>query len=295
MAVSKHRGVIGQKQHGRMTPPRTPGPLGVNDAADPSALACFGDTPGPLGAHDFADPTVLACYANEGFGLRHPEIVVSPICAPGIVAKPSAAAYVIPQPRSTTPPLISDSDIANAAATLGVEPAAVYAVSKVESGGRTGFDEKGRPKILFEARWFHKFTSGKYDKSHPHLSQLTWAGAKKYYGNDQWTRLNEAFALDPEAALKSASWGKFQVMGFNHNGFDDVRKFCDAMFVSESEHLGTFLAFCKDNNLVRYLKSKEWAKFAQGYNGDEYKANKYDEKLKQAYDEYKKRSGNAKK
>lgn len=37
-----------------LVPPRTPGPLGVNDAADPSAHAHPGDTPGPLGVNDGA-------------------------------------------------------------------------------------------------------------------------------------------------------------------------------------------------------------------------------------------------
>jgi len=201
--------------------------------------------------------------------------------------------YLIPEPASAQPPLLTDADIAAAAGSLGVEPAAVYAVSAVESGGRTGFDAKGRPKILFEARWFHNFTKGIYDTSHPNLSQATWDGAKQYYKDDQWTRLSEAFALNQEAALKSASWGKFQVMGFNHNGFADVFTFCTAMFQSEKEHLATFLAFCKDNNLVQYLKTRDWANFAKGYNGEGYKANRYDEKLADAYQEYKKQHGNA--
>jgi LAS superfamily LD-carboxypeptidase LdcB len=39
-----------------MFPPRTPGPLGHLDAADPGATALPGDTPGPLGVADYADP-----------------------------------------------------------------------------------------------------------------------------------------------------------------------------------------------------------------------------------------------
>ena len=37
-----------------LLPPRTPGPLGRSDAADPSARARRGDTPGPLGVNDGA-------------------------------------------------------------------------------------------------------------------------------------------------------------------------------------------------------------------------------------------------
>lgn len=41
-------------QFSHRLPPRTPGPLGVNDAADPSGKAHVGDTPGPLGVNDGA-------------------------------------------------------------------------------------------------------------------------------------------------------------------------------------------------------------------------------------------------
>lgn len=184
MAISRHRGSTGKTHHGRILPPRTPGILGINDAGDPSALASFGDTPGPLGIQDGADPAFRTCYATEAFQSRDATAVVSPISVSLGTVKPLIAPYAIPQPSSAKPPLLLDSDISKAAKTLGVEPAAIYAVSKVESGGRTGFDDNGRPKILFEARWFHKFTNGKYDKSHPHLSQASWAGARKYYRSE---------------------------------------------------------------------------------------------------------------
>jgi hypothetical protein len=286
MAKSRLPGPIGlEYDFSGVLSSRTPGSLGLNDAADPSALAYLGHSPGPLGFND-AWESPLSLMGRGSIKGR----VISSICIHPVVVMPSNAMYTIPQPCSTKPPLISDSDITEAAANLRVEPAAIYAVSKIESGGRTGFDSKGRPKILFEARWFHKFTFGQYDKIFPHLSQATWGGAKKYYSGDQWTRLAEAFGLNAEAALKSASWGKFQVMGFNHNGFDDVFKFCTAMFVSEREHLQTFLAYCKDNSLVQYLKSKDWAKFAQNYNGPQYKENQYDKLLEKAYNDYKKKS-----
>lgn len=59
------------------------------------------------------------------------------------------------------------------------------------------------------------------------------------------------------------------------------------MFVSENEHLKSFLAFCATNNLVQHLKAKAWEKFAKGYNGPGYAQNKYHEKLASAYQEYK--------
>ncbi|GFO63989.1 N-acetylmuramidase family protein [Geomonas paludis] len=205
-------------------------------------------------------------------------------------AADSSAGYVIPQPLSLTPPLLSDLDFETTAKAYDVDAAAIFAVSEVESGGRTGFDSKGRPKVLFEARWFHHFTAGRYDHSHPHLSQTTWAGARRFYGKGQWRRLFEAFSIDPKSAVKSASWGKFQIMGFNHSGFKNVFDFCDAMFLSEKEHLKSFLAYCQDHHLIPLLRDRKWALFPKGYNGTAYKQNHYDLKLETAYQHYKKRS-----
>jgi hypothetical protein len=43
-------------------------------------------------------------------------------------------------------------------------------------------DTDWRPKILFEAHWFHKFTNGIYDKSHPNISSSVWNKELYYYG-----------------------------------------------------------------------------------------------------------------
>jgi hypothetical protein len=108
-----------------------------------------------------------------------------------------------------------DSDYAAAAAALFCDIAAVKAVVEVESGGRTGFLADKRPKILFESRWFHKLTGGRFDQSHEHLSTPTWV--RNYKGGaGEYERLFEAMELDREAALKSASWGMFQILGVNH-------------------------------------------------------------------------------
>lgn len=93
-------------------------------------------------------------------------------------------------------------------------------------------------------------------------------------------------AGDREAAWKSASWGMFQIMGFNHSGFDTVGQFVAAMFESEYQHLRSFLAFCADSDLIPVLKKKDWASFARTYNGAGYKQNQYDQKMAKAYGEY---------
>lgn len=192
---------------------------------------------------------------------------------------------LLPNPNPGAPRLAA-GDFATAASGLGVETAAVRAVADVESGGRTGFDSLGRPKILFEAHYFHRLTRGRFWVTHPHLSQPTQKRGKPFYKWDQWGRMYEAMLLDPHAAWSSASWGMFQVMGENHNGSATVEEFVPRMFESEARQLEAFLAFCKDNGLVKHLKAKDWASFAAGYNGPGYADNAYDTKMAAAYLKY---------
>jgi N-acetylmuramidase-like protein len=196
------------------------------------------------------------------------------------------AAMLLPAPNPAAPQ-ISSADYQDVASDLGIETAVIQAVAEVEAGsGKKGFDQKGRPIILFEGYWFHKFTGGQFDSHYPYLSSPTWQVAKKYYNRDQWERMYEAMMLDYISAWKAASWGLFQVMGFNHSGSATISSFVKAMFTSEGEHLRSFAAYCKDTDLITALKNKDWAAFARGYNGAGYKQNQYDTKMEQAYKKY---------
>ncbi|MFO0760398.1 MAG: N-acetylmuramidase family protein [Byssovorax sp.] len=180
-----------------------------------------------------------------------------------------------------------EADFVAAARDLDVEVAAVHAVAEVESGGRTGFDDKKRPKILFEIHLFREHTNGRYDTSHPQLSAPYSARRRRRasYARDQWVVINEAFALDKEAAVKSASWGMFQVLGSNafDCGWTTLQQFVTDMFTSEAQHMRAFLGFCRANGLVRHLKRHAWASFAAAYNGPSYADNAYDTKMANAY------------
>ncbi|NIR60877.1 MAG: DUF3380 domain-containing protein, partial [Gammaproteobacteria bacterium] len=150
--------------------------------------------------------------------------------------------------------------------------------------GRSGFLEDKRPKILFESRWFHKLTDGRFDDSHPGLSTPKWV--RNYEGGaKEYDRLAEALALDREAALKSASWGKFQILGVNHGvcGFPEVERFVGAMTESEGRHLEAFVGFVVANGLDDELRDRRWDDFAFGYNGPGYKQNRYAERMAEAY------------
>ena len=79
-----------------------------------------------------------------------------------------------------------------------------------------------------------------------------------------------AYKLDKEAALKSTSWGKFQILGLNHSsaGFGNVMDFVRSLSRSEKTHLKAFVSFIKsDAKLLNAIRNKDWTIFAISYNG----------------------------
>jgi peptidoglycan hydrolase-like protein with peptidoglycan-binding domain len=179
----------------------------------------------------------------------------------------------------------------------GVEPAVILAIQQIESGGN-GFLADGRSKILFEGHvfWSQLQKAGKnpqtYVKGNEDILYPSWDSTKYQGGAKEYDRLEKAKKIDEIAALKSASWGEFQIMGFNHStvGYPDVVSFVEAMKVPNGASLKALLEFCKNGNLLRHVNSatKDWAAFAKGYNGPGYAKNQYDVKLAAAYERYKK-------
>lgn len=176
---------------------------------------------------------------------------------------------------------LDDTAIEAAAAAIGCEVAAVRAVIDVESRG--GFLADGRPKILFERHYFSRLTKRRYDSSHPHIANPAWGGYKG--GALEYERLGEAIRLDRDAALRSASWGAFQIMGDNCTlcGFASAEDFVAAMVSGAPAQLDAFVTFIRRTGLSDELVRADWAGFARRYNGPAYKANKYDEELGAAY------------
>ncbi|MBD1822800.1 N-acetylmuramidase family protein [Cyanobacteria bacterium FACHB-DQ100] len=179
---------------------------------------------------------------------------------------------------------LNSQDFRDVARSIGCEVAAVRAVVDVEAAG-SGFLRDGRPKILFEAHWFSDFTNGRFDYSDDNISSPVWNRSLYIGGAGEWDRIYRAANLNREAALKSASWGLGQVMGFNHAqaGYRDVESFVRDMHESEGKQLAAMFNFIKSNRLDRFLISRDWAGFALRYNGESYRVNRYDEKLADAY------------
>ena len=102
--------------------------------------------------------------------------------------------------------LLTELDYKDAANLLGVNVAAIKAVAEVEAAG-SGFLPDGRPKILFEAHIFSKFTNRVYNASHPDISSTSWNRSLYKGGTKEYERLEKAKKLNLEAAYKATSWG----------------------------------------------------------------------------------------
>lgn len=181
--------------------------------------------------------------------------------------------------------ILLPEDFIDDAKRIGCEVEAIRAVAQVESSGG-GFCPDGFPKTLFEGHYFDRLTKGKYRASHPNISYPKWT--RQFYGKswqEERARLDLAISLDRTAALQSASWGTFQVMGANHAvcGFKTVQQFVNAMCKDANTHLEAFTTYVIENGLADELRDLRWSDFARIYNGPGYAANKYDVKMDKAY------------
>lgn len=185
--------------------------------------------------------------------------------------------------------MITEQQYINSAQYLNCDSAAVKAVTEVESGHK-GFYGNGNIILKFEGHIFHQYTHGKFDQSHPRLSYPAWTEKYSEYGESAYNRFNEAFALDKNAAMLATSWGMYQIMGEHYSecGFKSVGEFVDFLKQSEGNQLTAFCSFAKSQKLTRYLNPFSPDDFAYHYNGARYKDNDYGNKLRAAYQKFKK-------
>jgi hypothetical protein len=179
---------------------------------------------------------------------------------------------------------LDDIDLPREGAALGIGEDEVHAVLDVESAG-TGFDSKGRPKMLFEPHIFHRLLGPGAARDRAVRAGLAYPRWKRDYPRDSYPRLVQAMAISEEIALQSASWGLGQVMGFNHAaaGYLSARAMVADFLYDEETHLRAMMAFIKANKLDDELRRHDWAGFARGYNGPGFAKNGYDRKLAAAF------------
>lgn len=204
----------------------------------------------------------------------------------GVFGPKTKAAFVNLFVNRTAPP-ITHNDLVSASLRLGVPLANLKALAAKESG-RSSFSRAGRPVILFEAHIFSRLTKRYYDRTHPHISSRRWN--RRLYARHmpgRYQRLANACALNLDAGLSSASWGKFQIMGMHwrHLGYGSALDFAMQMVSSEANHLDALCRFIEANRLNTALRDcrpndpASCVEFARRYNGSAFRKNKYHTKL----------------
>ena len=188
-----------------------------------------------------------------------------------------------------------DEDFTQVAELLGCDPAALKAGQQGETGVRWGFFSPGRPAILFEGHIFwtqlkkrgsnpEDYVKGNENILYPNCEKGHYKG-----GIGEYDRLEQARKINREAADASASWGMFQIMGFNYAacGEESIESFVRSMCESEFKQLLLTANFIKMNSqMLQALQARDWAVFAKCYNGPAYAQNRYDVKLEAAYQKY---------
>lgn len=194
--------------------------------------------------------------------------------------------------------MLQEKDYIKAAQDLGIEVATIKAVDEVESGGK-GFWSNGQLVILYEPHIFwrqlqaFKISPLQVLKDKPVMKDVLykkWRTLPYPPTYKRWAQLEKAATVHGEAAYNSASYGRYQIMGFHAKalGYKNSIDFAEQLKKGEDKHLEAFVRFIKATKLQSFLQKKDWAGFALRYNGAGYKANKYDEKLQKAYEKHSK-------
>jgi hypothetical protein len=241
--------------------------------------------------------TAIAAFQGDVVGMDVPDGRVDPggrtwerlDAAPGPAPVPTPRPPAGPLAALLSPGLrtpLATADFVQAATSLGCDVAAIRAVAAVESS-RKAFDELGRPTILYERHLFHRLTNGAFDRQAPDISNRESGGYGRF--SEQYQKLERAYALAADAALKACSWGMFQILGQNHvaAGFGSVVDYVRAMCQTEGDHLKAFVKFIQANaGMHAALRDHDWTTFARHYNGPEFHKNHYDTRLAEAHQEH---------
>ena len=177
-----------------------------------------------------------------------------------------------------SPAEFSDEQFRSVAKALDCEVAVIRAIALTESKNQP-FEKNGLPKILFERNHFWGFTApepDKHGKTPPHpyaqYSDICSPTSGGYKGGlAEWVRLLQAAQLDFDSALKSASFGGFQILGeyYVQLGYSSPAAFVDDFMASTDKQMVILQNFFKTvkKSALPYLKTKNWEKITGYYNG----------------------------
>ncbi len=192
----------------------------------------------------------------------------------------------------------TDKEIVAVAIESGIEPAALLAICKVESGGRVfaQIDGKLEPLIRFEGYYFDRRLAGAKRRRARALglaSPTAGAIVNPRTQTGRWGLLRKAEAIDRRAARESVSWGLGQVMGA-HWAWLGFRSVDELVAEARSGVVGQarlMVRYIRKADLVAVIETRDWAGFARRYNGPGYKKFSYDAKIASAYRMFAERYG----
>lgn len=170
--------------------------------------------------------------------------------------------------------------IREAASELGCTVPALKAVIAVEAAGKW-YTRNGEQIRRFEP---HKLPA--------HLKRaIGWTGGWRDSLRLSTANRRSLFAkvhdMDAEAANRAASWGAFQIMGFNHRhaGFPSATAMVEAFATDITYQLEAFVKLIRSFGIDGALRAHDWYTFASAYNGTG-KAADYARKIERAYVRY---------
>lgn len=172
----------------------------------------------------------------------------------------------------------------------GWAPAALAAIVEVESGGTVFAVVDGRqePLIRWEGHYFDRRLAGTDQAKARALGLASPTAGKIANPASQaarWKILIRAAEINATAAFESCSWGVGQVMGAHWQwlGFTSITALVNLCRSGAEGQVELMARFIEKAGLADELQRRDWAGFARGYNGANYKTNRYDTKMAAAY------------
>ncbi len=183
--------------------------------------------------------------------------------------------------------------IGQLSAKYNFDAAAVMAIAEVESAGVPFWNVNGDqlPAIRIEGHYFWRnLPAGKRTAA---ANQRLASPAPQAIKNprsyaERYAKFWKMVKLDSEAAYKSISIGIGQVMGEHASrlGFPSAKAMFDYAKQGVAQQVDIMLRYVIKFGLSDELRQKDWAGFAYGYNGKNYRRFQYDTKMARAYARY---------
>lgn len=178
---------------------------------------------------------------------------------------------------------------------LGVEVAAIKAVSSIESGrSHVAFITAGSPVVNVDVPIFKDALSeAGYDvdslmRAVPDAFERPSRAIYPDLLMAQRAMYRAASSINDSIAKSCTYWGMYQIRGSNWQlcGAKSIDDFVDKMSLSTNMQHRLFANYIKNSGLDKMLKKHDWVGFARAYNGEGYERSAYHTRLAEAYANY---------